>query len=464
MHCFNFGYNRRDMKEIGAPLIFTVTFVKLEAAFAAVWLLCRFLVFRKKKKIDWKREAILLLMFVNLAVIFRFVYFPRGLINGHVAPLIFDSSRMFPLRVNLVPYRNLFVYINLRDTLFNVAGNVLLFVPTGIILPIVYPKLRKWYKTVFVGSLISLLIELSQLPFYDRATDIDDWILNTAGVILGYLLYALIKRVKKKRNKREVMKKAVNCILILLILPLTLCGCAPKKEDKEPVVYDDMEKAFETSGLISANIGIFTKTVSADSVSYGECGSGTIIKKEGNTCYALTAKHVVSHPDSEIIIFTVNTELTMETIPGVDYSVLTEDAYNAMLPAEVVLTSDTNDLAVISFTSEEDLMVAELAETEPKVGDRILCVGHPEMNWYARSYGEVTSGISRFGESTGYPSNAMQHSAYIQVGSSGGGVFNEDMKLTGTITGAMISPDGSKFISGYMIPTSEINVFLKDWK
>ena len=109
-------------------------------------------------------------------------------------------------------------------------------------------------------------------------------------------------------------------------------------------------------------------------------------------------------------------------------------------------------------------MVAELTETEPKVGDRILCVGHPEMNWYARSYGEVTSGISRFGESTGYPSNAMQHSAYIQVGSSGGGVFNEDMKLTGTITGAMISPDGSKFISGYMIPTSEINVFLKDWK
>ena len=187
------------MKEIGAALIITVTFLKLEAVFTLVWLMCRCLVWMKRKKIDWKREAILLLMFVNLAVIFRFVYFLRGHVNGHVAPLIFDSSRMFPLRINLVPYRNLFVYNNLKDTLWNVAGNVLLFVPTGIVLPIVYPKLRKWYKTVFVGSLISLLIELSQLPFYDRATDIDDWILNTAGVILGYLIYAAVRRINKEQ-------------------------------------------------------------------------------------------------------------------------------------------------------------------------------------------------------------------------------------------------------------------------
>ncbi len=465
------GYNRNYEKN-GVPFhvweykLIQISFVTLEIIFALIWCLWRLLVLRKKEKIAWKQEGKLLLMYVNLAVILRFVFFPRARINGHVQPLIFDVSRLYPLRINLIPYKNLFVYLNLRDTLWNVAGNVLLFVPTGILLPLVCSRHKKWYQVIFHGALISLTIEILQLPFYDRATDIDDLILNTAGVILGYLIYTVIKIFRqRKENKGEVMKKAVTYLLVLLVLPLTLCGCAPKEKDKDVVIYDDMEKSFETSGLLSTNIGIFTKTVTEDSLSYGECGSGVIFKKEGNTYYALTAKHVVSHTDSEIIIFTINTELKTETIPGVeDFTILTEDSYAAMLPAKVEYTADADDLAVISFTSEEDLNVAELSQTEPKVKDRILCVGHPEMNWFARSYGEVTSGIQRFGESTGFASNAMEHSAYIQVGSSGGGVFNEEMKIAGIITGAMLTPDGSKFISGYMIPASEINACLEKWK
>ena len=51
----------------------------------------------------------------------------------------------------------------------------------------------------------SFLIEVSQLLFYERASDIDDLILNTTGVFIGALIYfsafALIKRSKKNTVK-----------------------------------------------------------------------------------------------------------------------------------------------------------------------------------------------------------------------------------------------------------------------
>ena len=40
-----------------------------------------------------------------------------------------------------------------------------------------------------------------------------------------------------------------------------------------------MKESFESSGLLSANIGLVTKNVQGDSVSYGEFGSGVIFRK-----------------------------------------------------------------------------------------------------------------------------------------------------------------------------------------
>ena len=49
------------------------------------------------------------------------------------------------------------------------------------------------------------MIEVSQLLFYERSSDIDDLILNTTGAFIGALIYfsavALIKRSKKNTVK-----------------------------------------------------------------------------------------------------------------------------------------------------------------------------------------------------------------------------------------------------------------------
>ena len=175
-----------------------ISFLTAELIFTALWLLSRLIVWKRQGRIRWKREAVLLLMYINIAVIIRFVFFPRALVNGHVQPLIFDPATAFPFRVNLVPFVHLFDYDNVRDMIWNIAGNMAMFIPTGIVLPVVYKELVGFWKTVAAGALLSLSIEILQLPFPSRASDVDDLILNTLGVAVGYGIYAAVKRLTGK--------------------------------------------------------------------------------------------------------------------------------------------------------------------------------------------------------------------------------------------------------------------------
>lgn len=174
-----------------------IFFLTVELVYTVIWLLARAFVWFRQGQINWKREAVLLLMYINLAVIFRFVLFPRDLIGGHIQPLVFDAAAVFPLRINLVPLIHLFDYDSVRDIIWNVIGNAAMFIPSGIVLPIVYAKLDRFSKVILSGALISLCTEILQLPFPARATDIDDLILNTLGVAVGYGIYAAAKRWKR---------------------------------------------------------------------------------------------------------------------------------------------------------------------------------------------------------------------------------------------------------------------------
>ena len=174
-----------------------IPFLFLEGAFTAIWLIIRIAVWMKQKKIDFKREVVLLLMYINLAVILRFTFFPMSKLDGHIQPLVLDTAAVFPFRVNLIPLMNLFDYDSKRDLLLNVIGNTAMFVPSGIVLLVVYKGLNTHRKVISAGIGVSLCIEILQLPFYDRVYDIDDLILNTIGVIVGYGIYTLLQCVRK---------------------------------------------------------------------------------------------------------------------------------------------------------------------------------------------------------------------------------------------------------------------------
>ena len=285
---------------------------------------------------------------------------------------------------------------------------------------------------------------------------------NRDGIIIPDKLKVLEENYPVMKSKRT-MCIALSLLMLFAGAALLFSGCSGDTNDSRNVVYDDMKEAFDKSGLLSANIGIFSKTEKDGTVSYGEGGSGVIFKKDGESYYALTAAHVVSVEDAELLVFTVNTEMKSENIPGAIFNVLTPETYDAMYTAEIVYTSTRDDLAIIRFSADEDLSVITVAESDPAIGDRIMCIGNPQNEWFAVSYGKITSGIETFGESQGFPSYAMKHSAYIQVGSSGGAALNEQMQLIGTVPGGAFSLNGETFKYGVLIPVSEIRLCLNEW-
>ena len=76
----------------------------------------------------------------------------------------------------------------------NLAGNVVMFVPLGLLLPAVWSSLRRFW--LWLGSVtgVILMVELVQLATRLGACDVDDVILNLLGAFLGYGLWWLFCR------------------------------------------------------------------------------------------------------------------------------------------------------------------------------------------------------------------------------------------------------------------------------
>lgn len=165
-------------------------------AVSIIWCMIRVIVALCNKRVDVVRELQLLLVYVCIVVIIRFTFCPFETVEGRIQPLLFDAERILPPRINLIPFVYLFDYETVREIMLNLLGNSLMFVPVGIVYPIVYKKLNTHVKVIAAGIGFSLAIELLQLPFFDRVSDVDDLILNSLGYLLGYLIYLLVKRIK----------------------------------------------------------------------------------------------------------------------------------------------------------------------------------------------------------------------------------------------------------------------------
>lgn len=170
-----------------------------------IWIAVRIAWAISNKRFRIKREIQLLFVYICIIVVVRFTFFPFEKIDGKLQPLVFDAANCFPFRINYIPFIHLMDYPERRSTILNLLGNTAMFLPLGIVWPSVFKKLNTHGKVIAAGVGCSLVIEILQLPFFDRVTDIDDLILNTTGFLLGYGIYLLItvigrtfKRLKAK--------------------------------------------------------------------------------------------------------------------------------------------------------------------------------------------------------------------------------------------------------------------------
>ena len=176
--------------------MFTFPFWAGQVTVIIGWILFRAAANIKSGNLSWKREALQLLFLINLLVIYRMTFHPFAKLDGQVQPLLFDISTAWPFRINLIPFVNLLDYPTKGEILINVIGNSAMFIPTGILTPLLYKHLNSFPKTVLTGFLLSLSIEILQLPFAVRCSDVDDLILNTLGCMAGYGIVCLCRKRK----------------------------------------------------------------------------------------------------------------------------------------------------------------------------------------------------------------------------------------------------------------------------
>lgn len=95
---------------------------------------------------------------------------------------------------NFTPFRTIRMYLRYYERLNsfeNLFGNVLIFVPFGVLLPAAVEKQRSFLLFLTTTFLFVTGIEVFQLFSAFGAFDVDDILLNCLGGVIGYLLFWL---------------------------------------------------------------------------------------------------------------------------------------------------------------------------------------------------------------------------------------------------------------------------------
>ena len=109
--------------------------------------------------------------------------------------------------LNLIPFHTIGLYRRLllrpsqpwliRLARVNLWGNIFLFLPLGLLPPLLWQKARRFWRTLLLAAGVMIPVELLQMLLLVGSCDVDDLILNLLGASLGYWLYSLNHRSKK---------------------------------------------------------------------------------------------------------------------------------------------------------------------------------------------------------------------------------------------------------------------------
>lgn len=155
-------------------------------------------------KRNTNRDSVYRLLFVVYVLLMLWLLFDR--------PSGWDSSagyrHLLRANFNFRPFYTIGNYLAtvlagtneemVRHCFINLAGNVALFVPAGLLLPRVFPRLRNFFRFFVLCTGAIFLVETAQLFSLRGIFDIDDVILNLFGMCTGFLFFTVAHAVKSK--------------------------------------------------------------------------------------------------------------------------------------------------------------------------------------------------------------------------------------------------------------------------
>lgn len=183
-----------------------ISFIFSAILFTIVWMIFRVNYYKKNKPINRIREIFINLFFIYFLILVNLTLFKYG-------DLMIDFDNRFyinyiPLVETIKMFNNNFT--DIHTALYNVIGNILLFIPLGFGIPLFFNKKNKLFKIILYGFTASLFIESIQIFTPNNFTDIDDIIFNTFGSVLGFLIFNIIYMIFKKTKIESFINSISN--------------------------------------------------------------------------------------------------------------------------------------------------------------------------------------------------------------------------------------------------------------
>lgn len=173
-----------------------------------IWLVLRgLMLLGKKQKISWGREVLLSMFVLYCWGLYSQTLLPAsGQWHGLRDALTDASLRWKTGRaINLIPLDTIRRFWHRGTTgqkVINLAGNVAVFVPMGLLPPLLWRKMQNGGRAVLLCISASCFIECFQ-QLIGRSVDVDDVILNTLGGVLGWLFFCVVRAIQRKWMKND---------------------------------------------------------------------------------------------------------------------------------------------------------------------------------------------------------------------------------------------------------------------
>ena len=151
------------------------------------------------------RERKQTLLHISAALVFCYYLFGILTVTG----IGFTKTMSFSPNLSLIPF------IDMITGPIDTILNVILFVPMGLFLPLLYKKFNNIKAVALTGFMFSLSVEIVQM-FGWGSSDINDLITNTIGACLGYLIYKLLLKALPNKLTEQLYSKNINAIVEVL--------------------------------------------------------------------------------------------------------------------------------------------------------------------------------------------------------------------------------------------------------
>ena len=145
---------------------------------------------------SWPRECVRLAFVCYMAGLLALVWAPNGMWGGLWLLLRYG----WPMECWGMMFRGEYSFdisflglVSGQWVRTMLLGNVLMFVPLGLLLPLRWPGLSL-PKVLAAGACIDLTIEVVQ-PVFGRSFDMEDLFCNTLGILLGLGIYIVLRRI-----------------------------------------------------------------------------------------------------------------------------------------------------------------------------------------------------------------------------------------------------------------------------